>query len=171
MMTFAEIRQVDTLTPRELQELHGWGEDIFGMATYGLTFRAESTHLVLYTDAGIASHAGLVKDEVRVSGVSIPVAGVCGVVTVPHEQGRGHARRLLEHAVSIMRGWSVDGGLLFCIPRMVPYYEKLAWKRVSAPVTMEQSSGTVLSPIPVMVLPFSDRLVTTAPIELHGLPW
>ncbi len=141
------------------------------MARFGLTFRPEMVHLLLYTDSGVASHLGLVKDVIHVNDQRVTVGGACGVVTVPHAQRRGYARALLEHAVTLMQEWKVDGGLLFCVDGMVRYYEALGWSVVNAPVLIEQPAGTIASPIPVMVLPFNDGLRSINRIELRGLPW
>jgi hypothetical protein len=47
----------------------------------------------------------------------------------------------------------VDVSLLFCLPRIVPYYERLGWRPIEQPIQIDQSSGRIEAPIPVMVYP------------------
>ena len=47
-------------------------------------------------------------------------------------------------------------GMLFCLPRLVPFYGRTGWERL-APVWIQQPAGTVRSPLEVMVKPLSGR--------------
>ncbi len=112
----------------------------------------------------------MLKQVVNVDGKSITVGGIGGVVTVPDAQKKGLARQLMQHAAEVLKSeWKVDG-LLFCLPRMVAYYEGLGWQRLDGDVLIEQPNGTTAAPMPVMVLPlgksWSARLV-----KLDSLPW
>ena len=67
--------------------------------------------------------------------------------------------------------WEVDAGLLFCLPRMVAFYESLGWQKVEEKVLVEQpEAGTIESPMGIMVLPFGDDW-QSGTVELKSLPW
>lgn len=166
-----EIRQATALSDAEHQHLFGWGDNIFDTAALGLTWRQKDLHFLLFANQRLASHAALLTHVVDLDGADATVAGLGGVVTLPWAQGNGYARAVVTEAMNTLRAWSVDGGLLFCIPRMVPYYEKLGWSVFEGPVLINQTPNTIGSPLPVMVLPCTDRLRSTGRIRLNSLPW
>lgn len=167
-----EIKQVDALTDEETRLLFGWGENIFGVTPYAMTWRSKDLHFVFYSDQKPVSHVGILKHDVSVGGQSITVGGVGGVVSVPEAQKKGTARRVVEHAMSFLdREWAVDAGLLFCFPKMEDYYARLGWETIEGPVTIDQPAGKIISPLLVMVLPLRRTLWPTGPVDLQSLPW
>jgi GNAT superfamily N-acetyltransferase len=166
-----EIKQASSLTETEQKQLFGWGEDIFSVQPFGLQWRPKDLRFVLYHDGKPVSHAGILKHTVSVDGEGVSVAGLGGVVTVPEARGKGFARQVVQQAMSFAESeWTVDAGLLFCRPQMVPYYEGLGWKIVDPPATIVQPNGKVSSPLPVMVLPFVNPWPAGL-VELQSLPW
>ncbi len=167
-----EIKEMGTLIPNEDREqLYGWGEDIFGVHDLNMSWRLKDVRFVLYVDGQAASHAALLKHEITVGGKPLLVAGVGSVVTPPHARGRGYARRLMQHLKDFAeREWNVEGHLLFCLPRMVAYYEQLGWRTIE-PVIIDQPDGKIESPIPVMVRASTGRSWPAGHIDLCGLPW
>ena len=98
--------------------------------------------------------------------------GVGGVVTVPEAQKKGFARQLMRHAANFLeQEWEVDAGLLFCLPKLLAYYEALGWQEVESSVLIEQPSGKIVSPLRVMVLPLVGEGWSSGSIELGSLPW
>jgi GNAT superfamily N-acetyltransferase len=166
-----EIRQAEFLTDVEKQKLFGWGDDIFGASSLDLRWRPKDVHFLLYVDRRAVSHIGILKHVVDVDGQPMIVGGVGGVVTVPEEQKRGHARELMQHATRLLKEWRVDAGLLFCLKRMVPYYEAQGWRVVEQPVLIEQPAGEIASPLAVMVLTFGGRRWPDGKVKLNSLPW
>jgi hypothetical protein len=78
----------------------------------------------------------------------------------------------MQHTAKFFaREWNVDGGLLFCLPQMMAYYEALGWRGVKGPVLIEQPHSKVVSPLRVMVLPLREEDWTSGRIELRSLPW
>ena len=65
----------------------------------------------------------------------------------------------------------VEAGLLFCLPRMLRYYESLAWQVLESSVVIEQPSGKIASPLRVMVLPFGGMNWPPGLVELQSFPW
>ena len=167
-----EIRQAEVLTDEEKQRLFGWGENIFGVGTFKLTWRPKDLHFLLYSDGEPVSHVGVLKHVVSVNGEPASVGGVGGVVTVPEAQKKGLARRLMRHAAKFLeQEWEVDAGLLFCLPKLLAYYEALGWQEVETSVLIEQPSGKIVSPLRVMVLPLVGEGWSSGSIELGSLPW
>ena len=167
-----EIRQVETLTDAEKQQLFGWGEDIFGVASLNLSWRPKDLHFLLYAEGLLVSHVGGLKNVVNINGESATVGGVGGVVTIREARKKGFARQLMQHTIKFFkREWEVDAGLLFCPQQMVAYYESLGWESVSNTVLIEQPNGQIASPLHVMVLPFDERSWSAGSIELQSLPW
>ena len=167
-----EIRQNEALTDEDKQRLFGWGENIFGVAPLKLSWRPKDLHFLLYSDGKLVSHVGILKHVVSVNGEPATVGGVGGVVTIPEAQKKGFARRLMQHSAEFFeRAWKVDAGLLFCLPKIVAYYEALGWQSVESPVLIEQPNGKIASPLRVMVLPFGERRWSSGNVELQSLPW
>ena len=168
----SHVRQTDALTDAEKQQLFGWGENIFGVAELGLSWRPKEVHFLRCHDGAPVSHVGVLKHAMCVNGTSMAIAGIGGVVTVPGARGKGFARGLLEHALAFARReWAVQAGMLFCLPRMSSYYEALGWLHVRAEISVEQPGGRKVSPLRVMVLPFDDLAWARGPVELDSLPW
>lgn len=166
-----EIRRADILTDEERERLFLWGEDIFGVGSLAVRWRPKETHFFMDVDGQPLSHVGLLKHEVSVGGKPLTVAGVGGVVTRPEAQGRGYARRLLQHATEVFANeWKVDAGLLFCLPRLQPYYAALGWQPVTDEVRVEEQEKVTI-PLNVMVLPCGVREWPAGEVELQSRPW
>jgi GNAT superfamily N-acetyltransferase len=118
-----EILRVETLSDANRATLFDWGEDIFGADHFKLRWRPKDLHFLMIVDGELVSHVGILKHEVSVGNRVIRVAGVGGVVTVPHAQKRGYASELMRHAADFFSHWDVEGGLLFCMPRRVKLYQ------------------------------------------------
>jgi GNAT superfamily N-acetyltransferase len=171
-----EIRQVRELPPEERRRLWGWSDDIFGTRNLNLTYRApdpETVRFILCVGShGPVSHAAVLKHHARVNGRSALIGGLGGVLTIPEFQRRGHAALLVRHATTFLRHeWKVDFGLLFCIARMVPYYERLGWRKVTCEVLIDQPSGKVPCPFHVMAFSFTAKFDTIAEIDLGSASW
>ncbi len=161
------------LTDEEKRVLYEWGENIFGVEAHKLRWRSKDLHFLLYSDDKPLCHVGILKHVISLNGEPATVAGVGGVVTVPEAQGKGHARRLMQHAAEYFEHkWNVDAGLLFCRTELLAYYEALGWHEVvDGPVTIQQPDGEMLSPLRVMVLPLKELSWTSANINLQSFPW
>lgn len=166
-----EIRQADVITDEEREWLFLWGEDIFGVGSLAVQWRPKETHFFMEVDGQALSHVGLLKHVVSVGGQPSTVAGVGGVVTRPEAQGRGYARRLLQHATEVFtQQWKVDAGWLFCLPRMESYYAALGWQLVKDTVHVWEPEKITI-PISAMVLPCGVREWPGGEVELQSLPW
>jgi GNAT superfamily N-acetyltransferase len=171
-MAVIEIVEVARLSSDEYRRLHGWDHDVFGTAHLHLEFRHKDLHFLLYEDDRLVSHVGVLTHTVSIDGRDARVGGLGGVVTLPGSQRRGHARRLMERAARWFAAQpGLEAALLFCLPHMVAYYERLSWRRVEAPVDIEQPGRLVRAPLPMMLLPLGGPTAVAAGIDLRSLPW
>ena len=166
------VRLTPTLTDEERQQLFGWRPDVFATDPLGLTWKRKDVHAVVTVDGRIASHAGCVEREATVAGQPVRLGGVGGVVTRPEWQGRGLARLALEHIFTYLcRELGAEFGALFCREPLVAFYAHAGWRRIDAPVTVDQPSEPIVAPLPFMVCPCADRAWPAGPINLNGLPF
>jgi len=112
------------------------------------------------------------ETTVRVGGRDIKVGGIGGVVSVPEARRRGHVHAAMRQAAEFMRDQlQVEFGMLFCLPRLVPFYARQNWLLLEDVVEFDQPAGPAVSPFHSMVLPFADRKWPAGKVELGGLPW
>ncbi len=163
-----EIRTFQTLPDAERQALFGWGEDLFSVNTLGLQWRSKDRHFVLYEDGAPRANASVLRHEVQF-GV---IGGLGGVITLPEARGRGLARQVVGRATEFFRDdLQASFGLLFCLPRLVPFYRSLGWQLVEPGVLINQPGGKIPSPVPVMVLPFGEEPWPAEQVDLDSFPW
>jgi len=163
-----DIRIFQTLPDAERQALFGWGEDLFSVNTLGLQWRSKDRHFVLYEDGSPLANASVLRHEFR----NMVVGGLGGVITLPEGRGRGLARQVVGRATEFLRDdLGASFGLLFCLPRLVPFYRSLGWQVVEPGVLIDQPGGKIPSPVPVMVLPFGEEPWPAERVDLDSLPW
>jgi GNAT superfamily N-acetyltransferase len=170
-----KIRQTEgILSPEDRRALFEWGENIFGVEDTLLQWRPKDWHFILEVDERPASHVGVLKHTISAGGEPVVVGGVGGVVTVPEMQGKGLAQRGMRHAAAFMcEELGVEFGFLFCLDRLVGFYESLGWQHVRETVEVEQESGPLIVSFNAMVLPCGagGRAWPVGKIELRSLPW
>ena len=167
-----EIRFAEALTDDERLALFGWGQDIFGTEDANYRWRPKSYHFITEEDGRPLSHVGVLKTTVRAGGLDVTVGGVGGVVTRPEAQGRRHVHEAMRQAAAfICHELGAEFGMLFCLPRLAPFYARQGWQLVGEEVEMEQPSGKVVWPHHVMVRPCGGRAWPAGRIEVGGLPW
>jgi Acetyltransferase (GNAT) domain len=166
------IRVVKELTDEERQRLFGWGENIFGIEDNKYTWRPKDLHIILDVEGKAASHVGLVQQTVDVAGQPVRVGGVGAVVTAGEMHGRGYAQKAMRYAEKVMcEELNVEFGLLFCLDRLKPFYERQNWQLIHEPVEFDQPSGKMISPLNVLVLPCKGQTWPAGEIDLCSLPW
>jgi hypothetical protein len=166
------IRVVKQLTDEERHRLFGWGENIFGIEDRKYTWRPKDLHVILDVDGQAASHVGLIEHTVSVAGHFVRVGGIGGVATNGEMHGRGYAQKAMRFAEKMMcEELKVEFGLLFCLDRLRPFYERQHWQLIQEPVEFDQPSGKMFSPLNVMVLPCTERLWPAGAVDLCSLPW
>jgi GNAT superfamily N-acetyltransferase len=175
MVADLKIQQKTQLTSREHQRLFRWSANIFSTTDPNLTYRLKDgvIRFVLYhSTEGPVSHTAVLKHPAIANDSVVLIGGIGGVVTIPEAQGRGYATVLVRHATEFLRDqWHVDFALLFCIDRMVGYYERLGWRKVSCEVLIDQPAGKIRCPFHVMTCAFNDQFETIETLDLGSAPW
>ena len=167
-----EIRYAESLTPEEWQALFGWGENIFGIEDADYSWRPKDYHFITEEDGRALSHVGVLKTTVRAGSRVVTVGGVGGVATRPEAQGRRFVHAAMRQAADFIRHeLGAEFGMLFCLPRLAPFYARQGWQMVEGEVVIEQPAGPVVWPYHVMVLPCGGRAWPAGPVEIGGLPW
>jgi GNAT superfamily N-acetyltransferase len=167
-----EIRLVKDLTDEERQRLFGWGENIFGMEDRNYRWRPKDLHFILDVDGVPASHVGLIDHVVKVAEQPVRIGGIGAVVTAGDLHGRGYAQKTLRYAERfICEELKVEFGLLFCLDRLKPFYERQGWQLVRETVEFDQPSGKMVSPLNVMVLPCGKSVWPAGATDICSLPW
>ncbi len=143
-----EVRLVLHLSEAD-QARFAWEPDVFAVAEYQYHWREKDWCVVVYDNGQAISQVEILKHTVAVKGERVLVGGIGGVVTIPAKQGQGYARLALQRAVEFMKtDLQVQFGLLFCLPRLIPFYERLGWQVLSDPVLIQQPATTMVSALP-----------------------
>jgi len=167
-----EVRLVTNLSDAETKRLFEWGPDVFGAEALNLQWRPKDWHFLVYANDQLLSHVGVVKHVVAVGEWQVTVGGIGGVVTVPAAQGRGYASLALQEATKFLcEELKVEFGMLFCLARMIPFYQRFGWQEVQEPVIIDQPSEKILSPLVVMVLPCLSQTWPAGTVKLESWPW
>jgi GNAT superfamily N-acetyltransferase len=118
-------------------------------------------------------YVGVIFRDARWNEGAVRVGGIGGVKTHTASRGRGLATTAIQRALDFFREQGdVDFGLLVCGPGLVPFYERLGWRRFPGDLLVTQLQATV---------PFTFNLAMTTPvryqeplsgtIDLMGPPW
>ena len=167
-----EIRFAEALTDEERQALFCWGKDIFGVEDANYRWRPKEFHFITEEDGHPVSHVGVLKTAVRVGGREVTVGGIGAVVTVPEAQGRRYVHAAMRQAADFMCSeLGVEAGMLFCLPRLAPFYARQGWRMVEGEIEIDQPAGKMVWPYHVMVLPCGRRAWPAGRVEVGGLPW
>lgn len=167
-----EIRFAEALTDEERQALFFWGKDIFGLEDADYRWRPKDFHFITEEDGRALSHVGVLKTKVSAGGREVTVGGIGGVVTIPEAQGRRYVHAAMRRADDFMCDeLGVEFGMLFCLPRLAPFYARQGWQLIEEEVEFEQPSGKAVWPYHVMVRPCGARAWPAGRVEVGGLPW
>jgi predicted acetyltransferase len=128
--------------------------------------------VMVWEDEDMVSNVHIIERTALVGGQPVRLGGIGNVATKVEWRKRGYAAAALRVAQEFLSDpLKVEFGLMMCIERMVPYYEKLGWKMVAKSILMEQPEGKRGLSYPVMVLPITRNDWPQGMIDLCGLPW
>jgi predicted acetyltransferase len=123
-------------------------------------------------DGNLVGRIGILQRTISVGQELIPVAGICGVVTVPEFRDRGIASALLNESVAYIKNrLSLPFSLLTCNAKLEAFYDRLGWRTVNGPTVFTQPDGVRTCKVLTTVLECGPRLWPEGPIDLRGLPW
>ena len=166
------IVEADALTEEQRKHLFFFEEDVFGLNALALQWEPKTHFFTVYVSGGLVANAGVVPRTVDVGGKPVRVAGLGGVVCRPEARGGGHPSAAIAAAMRYARDvLRADFGMLFCLPRLAPFYARQGWEPVTDPVWIEQPAGTTPSPLVVMVRQLGDQPWPPGAVTLGGKPW
>ncbi len=175
-----ELRQVADLTAEEQAELEQLSLAVYppdSAATWpGRSIEwAKPAWCVIDWDSGgkALCYVGVHVRAARWNERPVKVGGIGGVKTHPTARGRGLASAAIRRAVDFF--WDqgdVDFGLLVCEPNLVPFYERLGWRRFAGTFLVTQQKATVPFSFALpMTLAIRLQDTLTGTIDLQGPPW
>jgi predicted acetyltransferase len=102
----------------------------------------------------------------------VKIGGIGGVKSHPSARGQGFASFAIQRALDFFRDEDVGLGLLVSEPGLIPFYERLGWRRLDGTLFVTQRQVT---------MPFTFNVPMTVPIRLQdnlggtidllGPPW
>ncbi len=118
-------------------------------------------------------YVGVVFRDAKWNEGAVRVGGIGGVKTHPTSRGRGFATTAIQRALEFFHGQSdVDFGLLVCEPDLMPFYERLGWRRFPGELLVTQRQTTVPFTFNLpMTIPLRLQETLDGKIDLRGLPW
>jgi len=124
----------------------------------------------------IVAHAAVVDRRVSVGPAyaSLRVAGIQSFCVLQDYRGTGLSHRMMAVAMEEARGRAFDAGLLFCVNRVEPVYQRMGWAKLDAAVCM-QDEKQGKTPIPAknitMYFPLKVGQFPPGDIDLAGPDW
>lgn len=118
------------------------------------------------------AHVGLYFRDGLGDGRPQRLGGIGGVMTRTNLQGRGFASAAMAAAEQALRqAGDIDLGVLFCEPRLAPFYVRRGWRPLAAPVFVDQPAGRQQFTVAgAMVLELAGR-APAQELDLCGRPW
>jgi GNAT superfamily N-acetyltransferase len=169
-LTKIEIRAADQLSDYERWQIRAWQSQVFDLESE--QFSVVDWYLLVSHNDQWVSMLEIVERVATVDSRPVKLVGIGSVTTRPPWRGRGFSSAALQKAAAFMcEELNVEFGLLLCMETVVPFYKRLGWKVVEAPLVYDQPFGKVTSDQVTMVLPCGDRAWPAGPIDLCGLPW
>jgi GNAT superfamily N-acetyltransferase len=173
------IRPSKSLTPSEMQEADALdrlafyeegGEDNNGDDIQWI--EESNYHVMGYVGGRLVSQIILSSQDILAGSQSLRIAGVGGVATHPDWRRLGFARRLLKAAEDLIRSeGGYDFAMLFCDPKMIPYYASCGYIQVLNPIFIIQRGQRVEFVDYQMVLPISGKSWPEGVVDIPGRPW
>ena len=163
------LRQIPKLDATRLFE---WGQDLWSIDCYQLSWRQWDWGFVGYLNDAPVSHVGTLTHTVSVAGEEVLIGGLAAVLTLPEVRGQGHGSTTLETAVRFLReSEQVSFVLLFCRDQLFPFYEPRGWRRIEDVVTIQQPDRDRPSPLNTVVRSLDGSAWPSGPVNLNSYPW
>jgi GNAT superfamily N-acetyltransferase len=165
--------EISTAYPLEVKrDLAGGEEDPSRTHHYKLSWRPTETHIFASAGGRKMSHVGLLRQTIEISGASLDVAGVGGVLVRSGERGHGYGRVAMDAAEAfVAREWRLGFMLLFCREPLRPWYDALGWRRVLGATWAEQPKGSIVLPLESMWKSLGSARWPDGDVYLRSRPW
>jgi GNAT superfamily N-acetyltransferase len=165
--------EISASYPSEVKkELAGGDDDPSRTHDYKLSWRRTETHVFVSAQGKKMCHVGLVRQTVGVSGVSLDVAGVGGVLVRNDARGHGYGHIAMEAAEEfVAREMKIGFLLLFCREAVRSWYDALGWRKVLGATWAEQPNGEIVLPLASMWKSLNGARWPDGDVYLHSRPW
>ncbi len=129
--------------------------------------------LVWHPREGLVAFAGALLRNGLHDGTAVGIGGIGSVKSHPEARGRGHASAAVTRVVRFLEDKSeVDFTLLFCRPKIAPFYARLGWQSFAGQVLVELPQGKgPLTGLVTMVRARARPAPARGVIDVCGLPW
>jgi GNAT superfamily N-acetyltransferase len=125
-----------------------------------------------YRGGELAGFAHVFARLGRLDGAAVLMGCLGTVMTATAHQGTGVGSTTVKKANEIIhRSLPADLGVLLCKTSLVPFYERLGWRRMVNPVLVEQPAGKLRWPYAAMLLFGEDGVRLPEELDLCGLPF
>jgi hypothetical protein len=119
----------------------------------------------------LVSFCNIVIREVHINNEVIKVGGLNNMITPAKHRGNKYSTNLLQAFERVIfEDLDLNAGLLLCADNLVPFYQKLNWRKLDCPVFFEQPDGKKQWEANTMML-FDNSAYQPSSIDLNGLPW
>src|SRR5690348_12926490 len=99
--------------------------------------------IILFQGNEIASFCNIVERKVSMDDKAFLVAGINNLITPEKFRGQGMGTIILKETENFLfNELKSEAGLLLCADDLIPYYERLNWRKVNCPVYFSQPTGT-----------------------------
>jgi len=167
-----EVKAAGELSLEEGLQLETLSAEAFPPGSTDLMWSTGELHVLVWEGHEIASHVEILERTVSVGSRPMRLGGIGGVATRSSWRKRGLAEAAMRAAQAYLRDTlKVEFALLVCGVALIPYYERLGWKRVEVPMWIEQPAGRVKFKGPIMILPVCRQDWPEGEIDLKGKPW
>lgn len=83
----------------------------------------------------LISRADVVWASLTCCGHRFTACGVSNMVTIPERQRQGYGTQLIQQMTTYILNQEVDLGLLFCQPKLTPFYSACGWEAQPQAIT------------------------------------
>jgi predicted GNAT family N-acyltransferase len=144
--------ELDRLSEPYWKELVAGEQEPFGGVGEDLAWRDKTRNIGIREDDGrLVAAAGVIVAEVRIEQEpAFEVVGLGGLIVTRNARGRGLARMLCQSLIELAGELEVQRAMLFCQPKLMPFYRELGFVPIDAPVWADQPSGRIEMPLQAM---------------------
>ncbi len=170
------MRLVELDRPSEpyWEELVAGEPEPFGAIGESLIWRDKTRNIGVREDDGrLVAAAGVVLAEVKTEQEPpFEVADLGGLMVTRSARGRGLARMLCQRLIVLAGELEVRRAMLFCLPKLMPFYREFGFVRIDAPVWADQPGGRIEMPLQGMWKALeSETDWPSGRVELQGEPF
>lgn len=144
--------ELDRLSESYWEDLVAGEHEPFGGIGERLLWRDKTRNIGVREDDGrLVAAAGVVLAEVKIEQeLPFEVAGLGGLIVTRSARGRGLARMLCQGLVELAGELEVRRAMLFCLPKLIPFYREFGFVAIDAPVWADQPAGRIEMPLKAM---------------------